>query len=118
MFTRHTADFATFVPAQNIATPAINTPAALANATLDVSAHSLFETPHGWVAAHMLRPGDEVIFESTTPDRFADQIDQVLASRAVYCCEHCGFSGRTLHWQCLSCKQWGCVVPVVGVLGE
>ena len=47
-----------------------------------------------------------------------EQIDQVLASRAVYCCEHCGFSGRTLHWQCLSCKQWGCVVPVVGVLGE
>ncbi len=28
-----------------------------------------------------------------------------------YSCQHCGFSGKTMHWNCPSCKQWGTVKP-------
>ncbi len=28
-----------------------------------------------------------------------------------YTCQHCGFSGKTMHWLCPGCKQWGTVRP-------
>lgn len=28
-----------------------------------------------------------------------------------YTCQSCGFSGKTMHWHCPSCKQWGSVKP-------
>ncbi len=28
-----------------------------------------------------------------------------------YTCQHCGFSGKTMHWHCPSCKQWGTIKP-------
>jgi lipopolysaccharide biosynthesis regulator YciM len=28
-----------------------------------------------------------------------------------YKCHNCGFSGKTIHWQCPGCTQWGCVRP-------
>lgn len=42
-------------------------------------------------------------------------IDKLLENNPLYCCNHCGFSGRTLHWQCPSCKCWNCVKPVQGI---
>lgn len=29
-----------------------------------------------------------------------------------YTCKNCGFSGRTMHWQCPGCSQWGTIRPV------
>lgn len=29
-----------------------------------------------------------------------------------YTCRNCGFSGRTMHWQCPGCHQWATVRPV------
>lgn len=48
---------------------------------------------------------------------------QVLRSyldrKPAYRCGNCGFSsGRTLHWQCPSCKSWGMTKPVPGAAGE
>ncbi len=42
----------------------------------------------------------------------------MLKDKPVYQCVGCGFSGSQLHWQCPSCKQWGCVAPILGVEGE
>lgn len=28
-----------------------------------------------------------------------------------YTCQHCGFSGKTMHWHCPGCKQWGTIKP-------
>ncbi|MBE0438803.1 MAG: lipopolysaccharide assembly protein LapB [Gammaproteobacteria bacterium] len=28
-----------------------------------------------------------------------------------YSCQNCGFSGKTMHWQCPSCKRWNSVKP-------
>jgi lipopolysaccharide biosynthesis regulator YciM len=35
-----------------------------------------------------------------------------------YRCKHCGFSSRTLYWQCPGCKRWGTIKPIHGIEGE
>lgn len=32
---------------------------------------------------------------------------KVLANKPDYQCTSCGFSGKTLHWQCPGCRRWG-----------
>lgn len=39
-------------------------------------------------------------------------IDRVLTSRMSYLCEHCGFRGTAMHWQCPGCKHWNTVKPI------
>lgn len=41
-----------------------------------------------------------------------DVTRHLLARQPVYQCDQCGFEARSLHWQCPSCRCWGCVVPV------
>jgi len=36
---------------------------------------------------------------------------KLLQNSARYRCEECGFRGRTLYWQCPSCKTWNSTVP-------
>lgn len=43
---------------------------------------------------------------------------QLEQRKPVYQCNHCGFAGRTLHWQCPSCKQWNSIRPIQGLEGE
>ena len=42
----------------------------------------------------------------------------LLRNKPIYQCQKCGFSGKSLHWQCPSCKQWNTVKPIRGVEGE
>jgi lipopolysaccharide biosynthesis regulator YciM len=37
---------------------------------------------------------------------------KLLADKPNYQCVTCGFSGKSLHWQCPSCKHWGSVKPI------
>lgn len=37
---------------------------------------------------------------------------KLLADKPDYQCTSCGFSGKTLHWQCPGCKQWSSVKPL------
>ncbi|MEY3220534.1 MAG: lipopolysaccharide assembly protein LapB [Pseudomonadota bacterium] len=37
---------------------------------------------------------------------------KLLKNYPLYRCKECGFSGRTLHWQCPSCKQWNTIAPL------
>lgn len=37
---------------------------------------------------------------------------KLLADKPDYQCVSCGFSGKSLHWQCPGCKQWSSVKPV------
>lgn len=39
----------------------------------------------------------------------------LLANKPDYQCNSCGFSGKTLHWQCPGCKEWGTTMPVHAV---
>lgn len=45
-------------------------------------------------------------------DSLRESLRQVIGKQSLYHCGHCGFSGRYLHWQCPSCKQWNSVAPV------
>jgi lipopolysaccharide biosynthesis regulator YciM len=37
---------------------------------------------------------------------------KLLSDKPEYQCESCGFSGKSLHWQCPGCKQWSSVKPL------
>lgn len=43
---------------------------------------------------------------------------RLIASKATYKCGHCGFSGRSIHWQCPGCKRWNSSKPIHGIEGE
>ncbi len=43
---------------------------------------------------------------------------RLIQVKPLFRCESCGFSGRSLHWQCPSCKQWGRVKPILGLEGD
>ncbi|OGT42990.1 MAG: hypothetical protein A3F42_05600 [Gammaproteobacteria bacterium RIFCSPHIGHO2_12_FULL_37_34] len=39
---------------------------------------------------------------------------KILANKPEYKCHSCGFSGKSLHWQCPGCKQWSTMMPIHG----
>ena len=47
-----------------------------------------------------------------------DLTGELVSSRPVYRCAHCGFPARALHWKCPSCKHWNSVKPIQGLEGE
>lgn len=40
----------------------------------------------------------------------------LLAGKPDYQCHSCGFSGKSLHWQCPGCKQWSTMMSVHGIM--
>ena len=47
-----------------------------------------------------------------------DLTSNLTDGKPVYGCHKCGFTGKSLHWQCPSCKSWNSVKPIHGVEGE
>jgi lipopolysaccharide biosynthesis regulator YciM len=43
---------------------------------------------------------------------------KLIDKNPVYRCDGCGYSGKTLFWQCPSCKEWGTIKPIHGIEGE
>ncbi len=43
---------------------------------------------------------------------------RLVEDKLNYKCGNCGFTGRSLHWQCPSCKLWNSVKPIHGIEGE
>lgn len=43
---------------------------------------------------------------------------RLIEQKSSYVCGNCGFKGRSLHWQCPSCKSWNSVKPIHGIEGE
>lgn len=48
-------------------------------------------------------------------DSLRQSLDRILERQPLYLCGHCGFSGRYLHWQCPSCRQWNSMAPVADI---
>ena len=44
-------------------------------------------------------------------------VAELIDSKPLYRCGHCGFEGRSLHWHCPSCRQWSSVKPIIGIEG-
>jgi lipopolysaccharide biosynthesis regulator YciM len=45
-------------------------------------------------------------------------MEQLMHNKPQYQCQHCGFSGKQLHWLCPGCKQWGQIKAIRGAEGE
>jgi len=45
-------------------------------------------------------------------DSLRQSLGQIIEREPTYHCGQCGFSGRYLHWQCPSCRQWNTMAPV------
>lgn len=43
---------------------------------------------------------------------FQELIEKMLINKPIYRCQACGFPGRTLQWQCPSCKRWDVIKPI------
>ncbi|OUS31488.1 hypothetical protein A9Q99_02660 [Gammaproteobacteria bacterium 45_16_T64] len=43
---------------------------------------------------------------------------QMIHNKPIYQCNACGFNGKTLHWHCPTCQEWGTVKPIHGLEGE
>jgi len=37
---------------------------------------------------------------------------KLLDERPMYQCDNCGFTGKTMHWQCPTCKAWNHIKPI------
>lgn len=42
---------------------------------------------------------------------FAKTLESELEQRPSYSCKRCGFTAKTLHWQCPGCRSWGTIKP-------
>ena len=60
---------------------------------------------HDWVEglSDIDTPRMRIVFR-----RFLDSIDK---DETRFLCSQCGFSGRTLHWQCPGCDEWDTCAP-------
>jgi lipopolysaccharide biosynthesis regulator YciM len=47
-----------------------------------------------------------------------DLARKLVEGQAMYRCSRCGFGAKAHHWQCPSCKNWGTVRPIHGVVNE
>lgn len=52
---------------------------------------------------------------SASLDQLRDSLRKMIETSPKYRCGHCGFSGRTLHWQCPSCRLWQTMLPLKDV---
>ncbi|MCP4271870.1 MAG: lipopolysaccharide assembly protein LapB [Gammaproteobacteria bacterium] len=43
---------------------------------------------------------------------------KLINEKPVYRCGGCGYSGKTLFWQCPGCNEWGTIKPIFGLEGE
>lgn len=41
-----------------------------------------------------------------------DMVQNLVVNKPLYRCRSCGFSGRTLQWQCPGCKRWDVIKPI------
>lgn len=57
---------------------------------------------------------------SSSPDILRilrEQVALLLKKRPAYQCARCGFSAKTLHWQCPGCANWASMKPLQGIDG-
>jgi lipopolysaccharide assembly protein B len=51
-----------------------------------------------------------------TLDVLLQSVIRLLDQQPAFQCEQCGFTAKKLHWHCPSCKTWGSIKPVQGLI--
>jgi len=62
-----------------------------------------------------LNLSDGGMASSDTLKIIRELIGKLLEGRPAYQCCQCGFSAKTLHWQCPGCKSWSSIKPIQGM---
>jgi lipopolysaccharide biosynthesis regulator YciM len=60
-----------------------------------------------------LAKNHEVARDSRLLSVVGDALNKLAAQRPSFQCRRCGFVGKTLHWQCPSCKEWSTIKPFI-----
>ncbi|PUD99136.1 MAG: lipopolysaccharide assembly protein LapB [Candidatus Sedimenticola endophacoides] len=45
-------------------------------------------------------------------------VAKLLAAGPAYLCGNCGFTAKSLHWQCPGCMSWSTIKPITGLVEE
>ncbi|NOX08039.1 MAG: lipopolysaccharide assembly protein LapB [Gammaproteobacteria bacterium] len=67
---------------------------------------------------HLLKLGQQRQQDSGQLLILQQLVEKILLDKPTFRCNQCGFSGKTLHWQCPGCREWNTVKPIYGVEGE
>jgi lipopolysaccharide assembly protein B len=81
----------------------------------DFIIRQLQDTPSLKGLAHFINLTLDQILEENSKQHFLlirEIVVKLLKNYPIYRCKECGFSGKTLHWQCPSCKQWNTITPL------
>ena len=83
---------------------------------IDYLAQAVEKTP-SWVGFHHLLELSRTDAHDQLPvQELRQALRQVIMASPRYQCVHCGFSGKTLYWQCPGCRQWNSVTPLKDVI--
>jgi lipopolysaccharide biosynthesis regulator YciM len=44
-------------------------------------------------------------------------VGQLIQKKSFYQCNHCGFSSKSIYWQCPQCRSWSTLKPIQGLNG-
>ena len=73
-------------------------------------------SPDPFLVVHTLELLDPPATEDPTSKQEMELLRRatarVLEEFPAYQCRRCGFKGKSLHWRCLGCKNWGTVKPL------
>lgn len=69
-----------------------------------------------WLVQHSLIKSEGRARENLTI--LLDLMTSLLENNPVYRCHNCGFSGKSMHWQCPGCKKWNTIKPIKGIVAE
>jgi lipopolysaccharide biosynthesis regulator YciM len=63
---------------------------------------------HRLIRMRMAQKGDQ---RSEFLELIEQLLQRLLKEQSAYQCHRCGFTTRTLHWQCPGCRSWGSMLP-------
>ncbi len=84
-----------------------------ADAAIEFLTSELANTPnlkgiHQLIALRMMQQGEH---QSQFLQMINQFVERMAAKQSAYLCHRCGFTTRTIHWQCPGCRSWGTMLP-------
>ncbi len=84
-----------------------------ADAAIEFLTSELANTPdlngiHQLISLRMRQQGEH---QSQFLQMINQFVERMAARQSAYLCHRCGFTTRTIHWQCPGCRSWGTMLP-------
>ncbi|MEN8214662.1 MAG: lipopolysaccharide assembly protein LapB [Pseudomonadota bacterium] len=82
--------------------------AAIAFLTAELANSPNLKGIHRLISLRMAEQGEQQSQFLSTINQF---VERMAAKQSAYLCHRCGFTTRTIHWQCSGCRSWGTLLP-------